>query len=104
MLWKPIKNSCAPYSSALAAHYTLLMPLFCNRSRGSELDGLRRQSLSADGSSVEVFFSLPLFRLSRAHFFNFSLVLQLFSNRTLNTECVNGEGLQNRGMTDGLLT
>jgi chondroitin AC lyase len=34
---------------------------------------------------------------------NFSFSLHSFSNRTLNTECVNGEGLQNRGIGDGAL-
>jgi chondroitin AC lyase len=34
---------------------------------------------------------------------NFSFSLHCFSNRTLNTECVNGEGLQNRAIGDGAL-
>lgn len=105
-----------PYSSALAAHFTLLLGPFSNRSRGSELDGLRRQCLS-NGSTEDVSVE------GHSHFFlsdaaahirgaapaaagapGFSLTLHLFSNRTLNTECVNGEGLQNRAMADGLLT
>jgi chondroitin AC lyase len=34
---------------------------------------------------------------------SFSFSLHCFSNRTLNTECVNGEGLQNRAIGDGAL-
>jgi hypothetical protein len=34
---------------------------------------------------------------------NYAFSLHCFSNRTLNTECVNGEGLQNRAIADGAL-
>ena len=96
----------APFSSALAAHYARLFPAFATAPRGDELMQLHAQVAAGNGSASAV--------VGHAHFYKsdaaahvragFALVLHLFSNRTLNTECVNGEGVQNRAMADGLLT
>ena len=108
----------APYSSALSAHFALLLGHFSNRSRGDELDGLRRQCVSNGSHDVSVEGHSHYFQSDAAAHVRgaapaaagaagapgFSLTLHMFSNRTLNTECVNGEGLQNRAMADGLLT
>ena len=99
-------NSTAPFSSPLAAHYARLLPAFADAPRGDELNQLYAQVAAGDGSASAV--------VGHAHFHlsdaaahvraGFAFALHLFSNRTLNTECVNGEGIQNRAMADGLLT
>ena len=106
--------AAAPFSSALAAHYARLLPAFASAPRGAELLRFAEQVAAGDGSASAT--------AGHAHFFlsdaaahvrarsggargtGFALVLHLFSNRTLNSECVNGEGAQNRAVADGLLT
>ena len=103
----------APFSSALAAHYARLLPAFASAPRGDELVRFAAQVAAGDGSASAVA-GHAVFPLSdaAAHVraaggargLGFALVLHLFSNRTLNSECVNGEGLQNRPLADGFLT
>lgn len=103
----------APFSSALAAHYARLLPAFASAPRGDELVRFAAQVAAGDGSASAVA-GHAVFPLSdaAAHVraaggargLGFALVLHLFSNRTLNSKCVNGEGLQNRALADGFLT
>jgi chondroitin AC lyase len=111
-----------PFASPLAVHYArLLPPFFDGASSGSsgparypradELAAWYAQILAAPSTP-----GLPTSSAAAGHvrFWrsdysahvrpSFSLSLHTSSNRTLNTECVNGEGVQNRGMADGLLT
>ncbi len=95
-----------PFSSALAAQYARLFPAFASAPRGDELMKLYTQVAAGNGSASAIS-GHAHFHLSdaAAHVRDgFALVLHLFSNRTLNAECVNDEGIQNRAMADGLLT
>jgi chondroitin AC lyase len=99
-------NATAPFSSALAAHYARLLPYFATAPRGDEMMQLHAQVAAGNGSASSVA-GHAYFYLSDAAAHvraGFAMGLHLFSNRTLNTECVNGEGVQNRAMADGLLT
>jgi hypothetical protein len=101
-----------PFASPLAVHYARLLPPFLGTyARAEELAGWHAQILaapsvpglptsSAAGGHVRFWRSDYSAHVRPA----FSLSLHTTSNRTLNTECVNGEGIQNRAMADGLLT
>ena len=103
----------APFSSALAAHYARLLPAFARAPRGDELARFAAQVAAGDGSAGAAAGHAHFYRSDAAAHARarggargtgFALALHLFSNRTLNSECVNGEGTQNRALADGLLT
>jgi len=93
----------APLDSALAAMYARLLPPLYGHARGDEVRAFHDQVMSGGGGVAgHARFWRTDYSVHARPAFSFSL--HTFSNRTLNSECVNGEGVQNRGMADGLLT
>lgn len=92
-------------ASALSVSYARLLPAFAGYPRGSEVAAFAAQVAAGDGSGGWVgharFWRTDVTAHARG---GFAFVLHSFSNRTLNTECVNGEGVQNRALGDGALT
>lgn len=108
-----------PFDSGLAVWYARLLPPLLASGwgngttypRAGEIQDLYKQVLLANASGYN---AVAAAKVGHARFWRsdysvhsrptYSLSLHTFSNRTLNTECVNDEGLQNRGMADGALT
>ena len=83
--------------------YARALPPLFGLPRGDELRALHAQVL-AGGPGVAGHRHFWLSDVSAHARPGFSAVLHMASNRTLASECVNGEGLQNRAMGDGVLT
>lgn len=85
----------SPFDSATAVLYGRLLRHFSAYPRGSEMEAFAAQVEAGDGSGGVVghrhFWLSDYSTHQRAEF---ALSLHSFSNRTLNTECVNGEGVQ----------
>ena len=92
-------------ASALSVGYARILPSFVAYPRGAEVSAFAAQVAAGDGSGGWIGHSRFWRSDVTAHARQgFAFVLHSLSNRTLNTECVNGEGLQNRAIGDGALT
>jgi chondroitin AC lyase len=96
-------SAAPPLDSPLAVQYARALPPLFSLPRGDELRALHAQVLAA-GPGVSGHRHFWLSDVAAHARPGFSTVLHMVSNRTLASECVNGEGLQNRAMGDGLLT
>jgi len=97
-------SAAPPLDSPLAVQYVRALPPLFGLPRGDELRALHAQVLAGGGPGAAGHRHFWLSDVSAHARPGFSAVLHMASNRTLNSECVNGEGIQNRAMGDGVLT